>query len=204
MGTKLQHIQLKMKVEFFINFWNKYYQGIAPIGHQLRDAFKDRWFRVHSLPNSKRYAENKEEYELILQRQNNLITNIIGENSEIIMLIVRHNSSIEFENYASIIELYSLKKVNSTTLFDNIFQVKNGAHSKDVFIQKTQWQSGKMNDILKRIADDEIRMLFVSISKNRIIAPYDGGVDVFLENSEIRDRFKITYSAWLSCQEDGL
>ena len=53
-------------------------------------------------------------------------------------------------------------------------------------------------------ADDEIRMLFVCPSKNRIIAPYDGGVDVIMDNKTAKDEMKIMYKHWLSDRNDGL
>ena len=62
----------------FIDYWNKEYPGSYPINHELKWIYPDRWFRIHSLPDSKRYAESADEYKIILERQNQLINDLIG------------------------------------------------------------------------------------------------------------------------------
>jgi hypothetical protein len=55
----------------FIDYWNKEYPKTIPINHQLKLIYQDRWFRIHSLPESKRYAETKSE--LFIGNENDLI-----------------------------------------------------------------------------------------------------------------------------------
>jgi len=74
----------------------------------------------------------------------------------------------------------------------------------DIYVKIEKWKNGSRNEILKAIADDEIRAMFVSQSKNCIIAPYDGGVDLILKTKLERDRLKHKYKDWLSEREDGL
>ena len=66
------------------------------------------------------------------------------------------------------------------------------------------WQSNKFDSILKDIADDQLRAFFISEEKKLIIAPYDGGVDLILKDTETRNIYKRKYSDWLSQREDGL
>lgn len=49
----------------FYKLWRNAFGETAPIGYQLKDIFPERWLRVHSLPESKRYADSKEEYAII-------------------------------------------------------------------------------------------------------------------------------------------
>lgn len=46
--------------------------------HYLVQYFTQFWFRIHSLPESKRYADTTEEYELLLNRHNEIITDCFG------------------------------------------------------------------------------------------------------------------------------
>jgi hypothetical protein len=50
--------------------------------------------------------------------------------------------------------------------------------------------------------------MFFSVFENYkatgLFAPYDGGVDMILENSEQRDEFKAKYKDWLSSYPQGL
>lgn len=41
-----------------MEIWTTYFSELAPVGHVLRKALPDRWLRVHSLPQSKRYPES--------------------------------------------------------------------------------------------------------------------------------------------------
>jgi hypothetical protein len=63
------------------------------------------------------------------------------------------------------------------------------------------WRSNSKNDILRAIADDEIRAMFICPSKNCIVAPYDGGVDIIVDSSKKRDELKVQYRDWLSDRE---
>ncbi len=58
--------------------------------------------------------------------------------------------------------------------------------------------------LLKEIAEYELRAYFISIAKECIIAPYDGGMDIILKDTATRDRYKLKYQEWLSLREDGM
>ena len=73
-----------------------------------------------------------------------------------------------------------------------------------IFVKTEKWKKESRNEILKAIADDEIRAMFVSPSKKCVIAPYDGGVDVIVDSTQKRDRLKVKYKDWLSDREDGI
>ena len=42
--------------------WAAQWSPCPPVGHELRVIHPDRWVRFHSLPGSKRYAEDDAEY----------------------------------------------------------------------------------------------------------------------------------------------
>lgn len=67
----------------------------------------------------------------------------------------------------------------------------------NIYLKSDIWKSESKNAILKAIADDEIRAMFICPSKNRILAPYDGGVDIIVETTEIRLKFENDYKNWL-------
>ncbi|MFI5613828.1 hypothetical protein [Amycolatopsis sp. NPDC051903] len=47
--------------------------GVFPMADTLKLAYPDRWVRFHSLPESKRYAENEGEYDIVLRRYNSVL-----------------------------------------------------------------------------------------------------------------------------------
>ena len=52
-----------MTSEQFNTFWALNFADTIPIQHYFKHDYSDRWFRIHSLPESKRYADNEERME---------------------------------------------------------------------------------------------------------------------------------------------
>jgi hypothetical protein len=73
------------KNEFDI-FWTTNYPGTIPLSRCFKHDYPERWFRIHSLPESKRYAETNEEWEILLSRQNEIIADLLGGNTPILLL----------------------------------------------------------------------------------------------------------------------
>ena len=74
----------------------------------------------------------------------------------------------------------------------------------DIFVKIENWKKDSRNEILKAIADDEIRAILICSSRNCIIAPYDGGVDIIVDTYEKRDELKKKYKKWFSERKDGM
>ena len=71
----------------FYKFWNYYYPEIIPLSHYFKNIYKERWFRIHSLPNSKHSPENENEWNILLNRQNSIIDDFLGEGSDILVVV---------------------------------------------------------------------------------------------------------------------
>jgi len=57
-----------MHTEEIEKLWNKNFSNFPPVPSELKNYFKDRWLRIHTLPESKRYPENENEYAVIIKR----------------------------------------------------------------------------------------------------------------------------------------
>ncbi len=95
----------------FIDYWNKEYPESFPINHELKSIYPDRWFRIHSLPESKRYAETADEYQIILNRQNQLINDLIREESEVVISFGLYTNDINNINYKELTDFGAFIKV---------------------------------------------------------------------------------------------
>lgn len=188
----------------FIGYWFKEYPGEFPINHELKWVYRNRWFRIHSLPKSKRYAESEEEYKIILDRQNKLIGDLIGEGGEVAVSFGLYTNDLTNDNYKELPDFGQFQKVLTIDLHKKRPEEHEDGVFFDFFVKIERWKKGGRDVILKAIADDKIRVMFVSPLKKCIIAPYDGGVDVIVESSEKRNDLKIKYKDWLSSREDGM
>jgi len=188
-------------------FWQKNYNGILPLGYILRDYFfDDRWFRIHSLPNSKRYADSEDEMRIILERQNGLIDDLLSEKNNYLQLLYHFSETSTSKCFSKIDNVITLDSIQITNENDDIYL--------NLAIINKIWENGSIDSYLKAIANDEpiisnelcevYHGLIIDTKKNRIIAPYDGGVDIILNTMQERDDFKLKYKDWLSQHYRGL
>lgn len=192
----------------FTDFWNAHFPETIPIQHHFKYDYSDRWFRIHSLPESKRYAETPEEWQILLERQNTVATELLGDGSKIIIVTGEYN-------FKNAIEIHLLEDATSMNQFEVTKLPPIPMHQLspdefedgDVYIPRftiETWFPHKFDDIFRNIANDDLRAFFISIENKNIVAPYDGGVDLIVKDEAERDRYKKKYNDWLSYRADGL
>lgn len=192
----------------FTDFWNSNFPETIPFQHHFKHDYHKRWFRIHSLPQSKRHAETSEEWQILLERQNTIATELLGRGSKIIIVTGEH----EFKNA---IEMHPLEDVASIKQFGFIKLPPVSLHKLspdefedgDVYIPRFMvetWSPNKFDSILRDIANDDLRAFFISIENKNIVAPYDGGVDIVIKDEAKREKYKAKYKDWLSERADGL
>lgn len=193
----------------FQSQWDQFYPNNLPISHLLKHYFPQSWLRIHSLPESKRYADTSAEYELLLDRHNEIITDCFGDDASIFIVSGHYftfSRNIKAYDPAFILpykfnleQAINLKQLNPEDYDDD---------EEDSFFRpysiETTWQSNQHNDLLKKIADDEVRAFMISFEQNIIVAPYDGGIDFIIFNDAQRHALRDKYQDWLSPREDGL
>nr|WP_314370371.1 hypothetical protein [uncultured Acinetobacter sp.] len=193
----------------FQSQWDSQFPNKIPISHLLKHYFPQSWLRIHSLPESKRYADTPAEYELLLNRHNEIITDCFGENSSIFIVSGHYftfSRNIKAYDPAFILpykfnleEEINLKQLNPEDYDDD---------EEDSFFRpysiETTWQTNQHNELLIKIADDEVRVFMLSFEQNIIVAPYDGGIDFIIFNEAKRNALRDKYKDWLSPREDGL
>lgn len=197
-----------MTKEDFQNLWTLNYPDTMPISYLFKRDYSNRWFRIHSLPESKRYADNENEWEILLSRQNEIITDLFGLETPIVIVTGEYNWGDNKQIYDTDEE--EIFKPFSFVRLDNIELSKIDPEQYDELdiyrptFAQTIWKSNYHDKLLREIANDNARAFFVSFDKNIIVAPYDGGVDFILKDNQTRDNYKEKYKQWLSEREDGL
>lgn len=104
-----------MTAKEFEIFWTSTYPETIPISHYFRHDYAGRWFRIHSLPESKRYAETKKEWQILLDRQITIITDLLGIGEKFLLI----TGEGEMEGYMElhpITEVKSIKNISFTFL----------------------------------------------------------------------------------------
>ena len=200
-------VKSKMSPKQFTQFWAKSYPKTVPIPHFFKYDYANRWFRIHSLPDSKRYAETDAEWAILLERQKTLITDLFGEVERVILVTGtykwKNERRVHVVKKDPILKTYPFKILPEMDLPASKSEYYDAGMAYRPAFAEALWQSEEFDNLLRGIANDELRVFFVSMNKNVIIAPYDGGVDVILKDIETKNAFKIKYKDWLSEREDG-
>lgn len=196
-----------MTKDEFNTTWNAMYPESIPISHFFRHDYSNRWFRIHSLPQSKRYAENDEEWDILLSRQNQLINDLFNDNTKVLLVTGGYNwgeQTTFITDEEEVFKPYKFVRLDNISLFE---KNPNEYDKEEIYIPafaETVWTLNDHNNLLKAIATDTVRAFFLSFDKNIIIAPYDGGIDIVLKDHHTRDNYKEKYKHWLSERKDGL
>lgn len=64
-------------MQHFETLWKEQFSDIPLLPWTFKEKFQNRWLRIHSLPNSDRYAKNREEMQIILSRQRHIFETIL-------------------------------------------------------------------------------------------------------------------------------
>lgn len=191
--------------------WNHVFPQKLPIGHLFKYYFYDKWLRIYSLPDAKRYADDKIELEQLLLHQNQIISDCFGSETHI-YIVSGHYSYGDIEtpkiNYQNSLSNYDFKvgtaihlHTKEPTYFDD--GENNDQYFTPHFVQSI-WRKNLHNELLIKIANDEFDAFFVCFENNIIIAPYDGGIDLIVPEQDLTNHLKRRYTKYLSSREDGL
>jgi hypothetical protein len=193
-----------MNTEEFRKYWHTHHQDTLPLGHELRLNYNDRWLRIHSLPDAKRYAENEEEYSMILIRQNTFISDLFSNHPDFVMLMAVYSNDVNINEYRELDNTHKFlftEKINLHRINPNEYEAEDYL---DIYIKEAKWVKYEFDPMLRKMADDELQMLFINASCGIIIAPYDGGTDIIFKDVFTKEGYKSKYRDWLSNREDGL
>ncbi len=196
-----------MDANNFRHFWQQHFPTCPPVSHLFKRALADRWFRFHSLPESKRYADDEIDVAELLARQNTVLLDVVGM-GECVLVYGNYSSTPKLEEQCSALsnlEPQEFLKLSKQDFDPEPLEPGEKPTYLNLFCGTHELTHGSLDDILLCIADETIRNFFVvSCERDRLFAPYDGGVDVVLKDAEERDEFKSKYRHWLPSHSEGL
>ncbi|MEV7612418.1 hypothetical protein [Streptomyces sp. NPDC089799] len=170
---------------------------------ELKTAYADSWVRFHSLPESKRYAEDETEYAVLLGRYNTVLDELFG-GGEVYVVTTDWADPSEPTQWSAHRAALHPEGTLWTTL-DVTDDPDPAFHTRWYFhADRRPWRPGCLDRLLRAVADDTLPGVFVTDPGfTRIHHPYDGGADVILPTPEERDRLRDRHSAWLSAHASG-
>jgi hypothetical protein len=190
----------------FMEIWASWYPDVPPVSFLLREACSDRWLRIHSLPESKRYPSTGREYAEILRRHNAVADWVLGESSPCAILLYAECSSPSTNYIGRLASLTddSLPFVGRLPVtfwneHDGVFDCPTC-----IFGGAVTWLRGAFDAFIMAASDERASGLFVELREGRVYAPYDGGADLFFPTILERDLARERFRPWLSSHTLGL
>ena len=183
---------------------NANFGDVPPVGHLLRSAISDRWLRVHSLPQSKRYAETDDEYDELLRRHNELAFEILGSHDRAVLFLHTWGTAAEFPAEFSGFDWAAQLELSGST---PMVYPSPDTDDPNVVVAGLliRWSPHAWDSLLRDVADERVpSVVFLNPVTGEAYAPYDGGADLFLANSERVATLARRWSTWLSTHPDGL
>lgn len=183
-------------------FWAEEFGNALPVASALKWKFQERWFRIHTLPKSKRYPDSESEYEEILSRHNTVLEDLFDSEEKFILVSTSCSGDAEPIRSPKIEEMGLQQSFWQSIQVDEETPGETHCH---VFIDFVRWKVGLLDALFRLVADDEIsEVMLISVEGNFVYHPYDGGADLILKDSVTRDRYKQKYVHWLSVRPEGL
>ena len=180
-------IYLQMNTTLALHEWRFCFGTVMPAGFLCRAAMPERWLRIHSLPESKRYSELDDERQEILDRQNTVADYVLGEGSRCFLIFTRFNYGnlwLPKEEFLacrqSPRQISALLDNHEPKHFLSFYDAEDG-NTLEFFILEVTWRRGVFDALIMASADDLTgQLLFTNTATQTIYAPYDGGAALFL------------------------
>ncbi len=176
-------------------WWFSEYQSVQPTGWALRGAFRDRWLRIHSLTNSKRYPVNVEDWSELRKRHRYATSLLLTEGEQGFLISPWVCAGHD------VFPVFGLKPSHWLPEFQ---ADDDEAPSGPFHAAKVPWSFDSFIPILEAVAEDATCALFVTEDASRIYAPYDGGADLFSTESKQLTAMRSALRDFLSPRSDGL
>ena len=186
-------------------FWNATFDGTAPIAHQLKNKYTERWVRFHALPESKRYPDSEPEYQEIFSRHNQVLSELCLANNEIYIIAPEYSNSSEPRGIEKELEgILGNPKYWQTVPMHEPEEKTEFRYYWHLHSEKTNWLPGSIDKLFRLVADEKApNLMIVNLHSGWVFHPYDGGADIILKNNDEMQSLKNKFSGWLSKDKNG-
>jgi hypothetical protein len=183
----------------FLRYWEQSYGVVPPLNWKLRGGLPDRWLRIHTLPDSKRYAGSESEAAEIGKRQVTTAKALFEDDAPVWLVTWRYRAQGQTTDLPEPSEMIGVPLVEA-----GVLAVDAEDEIVAVLVARLRWSASTSASLRRAIADDAERAMWMHELTAEVFAPYDGGVDLIFSSVQRRDEHRERFSAWLSAHPDGL
>lgn len=175
----------------FEKWFREHFGATAPVGYCLRVDHHERWLRLHSLPASKRYAEDDSERAEVRQRASAAASEVLPTGSPVWLVVPA------FE--------HEIQGLSLTFEDGGRYEHERFEEPLHVRVAQTIWPHAGFDQLIDEVARDALRAVWFSIASGEVFAPYDGGVDLIAASEKRAAALRQVFpSNWFSNHAEGL
>ncbi len=154
--------------------WAHFYPNCVPINHELKYAVPDRWLRFHYTPASQQGASSADEVAAALHVMNTAATAVLGNGLACWVSGPLYSSNdMAYADQLAVLRQLNMPKAGHLKL-------PNDEGHLDIYAALVSWIPNHFNDILRKIENDEVHVMWMCAATGAVFAPYDRGVDLIL------------------------
>jgi hypothetical protein len=189
----------------FLARWHAWYPDVPPVGFLLRQAYVDRWLRVHAMPQAKRNPVSGRDYAELLRRFNTVADDLLGPDS-LCTLVVLHECGVAVGQQLHDTGISPDRLTKLGALPEELWDEDAGVFAVPMCLRgaTTIWRRGYFDVLFSAVAQDRMSVLLTEHEHGKVFAPYHGGADIIFANRWERDQARERYREWLSLRDDGL
>ena len=182
--------------------FHRCFPGIPPLGWKLRSFFPSKWARFYAHPSGDRPITARGEREEMLRRFYAIESSLFVRNDlsvSVFAPVIKYDGEIG-RYRPDALSSVGLKLVDADITDDEddkgvAFDLSGGV--KEI-------NSSEIELLVAAIMRDEIMQTVLIAHNGNIIAPYEGGFDIFSNRVEEINRLRGLFPTWLSERSDGL
>ncbi|MFF1615312.1 hypothetical protein ACFVYA_46890 [Amycolatopsis sp. NPDC058278] len=184
--------------------WRQQWPECRPFADELKLAYRDRWVRFHSLPESQRYPGTEAEYDIVLHRYNTVLDELF-HGQEVRIITADWSDTPEVPAPSAQHTLWNPGAHHWTSMLtDEDEPDPDFVGYTHLYVNCRPWRPGLVDDLLRAAADYVTGgVMITSLAFDRVHHPYDGGADILLPTTGERDALKHRHTDWLSLHPSG-
>lgn len=174
-----------------------------PAGWDLRVKHAPQWFRVHSLPDSKRYPDNDDELVMIISRARTVAAAVIGTTGPwyLIRSVPEPLPPYQLQNSWEIDGILLTRDF----VWTNVDNDPEDAFNQVAYVAKVEALDRHFDEAIKAFSEHHTEsLIWIEPTSGAVMAPYDGGIDLIVSRSISVQSLREEFSDWLSNRSDGL
>jgi hypothetical protein len=185
--------------------WNRWFPDTPPVGFLLRQACPERWLRIHSLPESKRYPDSGFDSAEIQRRHAAVAEALLG--SDDCLFFVSHECTGRYSRNAGALAGFTPEQLPRLWAIDAAFHDEDhGTFAVPICVSgcRAVWDRERFARFIAAVAEDQMRGILLNSRTGAVYAPYDGGADLIGASALARDLLREQFATWLPENPDGL